>query len=66
MLHRQEYCIWWMSIVDMIKNECVSEKVGLTLIVEMMVESRFRWFGPVWRRPLECLLKRVNKIEGCQ
>ena len=38
----------WMSEhirLDRIRNECIREKVGITLIVEKIVESCLRWFG---------------------
>ena len=40
------------------------EKVGVAPIVEKMVESRFRWFGHMWRRPIEALVRRVDQMEG--
>ena len=40
------------------------EKVGVAPIVEKMVESRLRWFGHVWRRPIEALVRRVDQMEG--
>ena len=45
---------------DRIRNECIREKVGVASIVEMMVESRFRWFVNVERRPKEALVSRVD------
>ena len=29
-----------------------------------MVESRLRWFGYVWRRPVKDLVRRVDQMEG--
>ena len=49
---------------DMIKNKCIKEKVGVAPIVEKMVESRLRWFGHVWRRPAETLVRRVDQREN--
>ena len=49
---------------DMIRNECIREKVGVAPIVEKMVESRLRWFGHVWRRPAEALVRRVDQREN--
>lgn len=28
-----------------------------------MEEYRFRWFGHVWKRPIEALVKRVDQME---
>ncbi|KAF1880112.1 hypothetical protein Lal_00022241 [Lupinus albus] len=43
---------------------CMTEKVGVAPIVEKMVESHLRWFGHVWRRPVEALVKRVDQMEA--
>ena len=33
-------------------------------IVEKMVESYFRWFVHVWKRPVQVLVRRVDQIES--
>lgn len=47
-------------IYDIINDTSISEKVGTAPnpIVEKMLESRFRWFGHVWRRPVEVPVRR--------
>ncbi|KAF1859088.1 hypothetical protein Lal_00000914 [Lupinus albus] len=40
---------------DRITNEYIKEKIGVTLVIQKMVESRLRWFGHIWRRLLEVL-----------
>ena len=35
---------------DMIENDTIRERVGVTPIVEKLVENRLRWFGHVERR----------------
>ncbi|KAF1862554.1 hypothetical protein Lal_00014093 [Lupinus albus] len=40
------------------------EKVGVAPIVENMGESRLRWFGHVWRRPVEVLVRKSVQIEA--
>ena len=32
----------------------------VALIVEKMVKSHLRWFGHVWRRPIEAIVRRVD------
>jgi len=32
----------------------------------MTVETRLRWFGHMERRPIDFVVRRVNKIEGSQ
>ncbi|KAK7258655.1 hypothetical protein RIF29_24237 [Crotalaria pallida] len=57
----------WMSghtRQDRIRNEYIREKVGVAPIVEKMVEYRLRWFGHVWRRPVEAPVRRVDQMEG--
>ena len=42
----------WMSGKtrdDRIRNDTISERVGVVPIVEMLVENRLRWFGHVER-----------------
>lgn len=49
----------WMSRhsrQDRIMNDCIREREwGVALIVEKMVESRFRWFVHMRRRPIKSL-----------
>lgn len=45
-----------------IRNETNKESVGVASIVAMMVESRHRWFGHVWIRPIEASLRRVDMM----
>ncbi|KAF1888421.1 hypothetical protein Lal_00011191 [Lupinus albus] len=42
----------------------VWEKVGVTPIVEKIVESYLRMFGHVWRRLVETLVKRIDQLKG--
>lgn len=49
---------------DKIVNEYIKEKVGVTSIVDKMVESCFRWFSYVWRRSVEALVRRVDQMKG--
>lgn len=37
-----------------------NEKIGAAPIIEKIVETRFRWFGHVRRKPLEALVRRVD------
>ncbi|PWG75187.1 hypothetical protein DF186_13920, partial [Enterococcus hirae] len=59
----------WMSgytRLDKIRNEDIRERVGVVFIVKKMVESRFRWFGYVRRRPIEYPVRRVDEMEDGQ
>ena len=47
-----------------IRNECIKEKVGEPPILKKVVESPVRWFGHMWRRPIEALVRRVDQIES--
>ena len=37
----------------------IREKVGIPHIIEKMAESHFRWFGYVWKRLVEVVVRRV-------
>lgn len=39
------------------------DKIGAP-IVEKMVEFHLRWFGHMWRNPIDDLARRVNQMEG--
>ena len=41
----------------------LEKKLGSS-IVEKMVESYFGWFGHVWRRPVQALVRRVDQMES--
>ena len=50
----------WMSRhtrQDQIKNKCIIEKVGVTFIVDRMVESHFRWLGHAGKGCVEATLE---------
>lgn len=49
---------------DRIMNDCIREIVGITLTVEKIIETRLRWFWHMWRRPIESLVRGVNRMEG--
>ncbi|RZB49939.1 Protein YLS3 [Glycine soja] len=51
---------------DKIRNEAIRERVGVTPIVEKMVENRLRWFGHVERRPVDSVVRRVDQMERRQ
>ena len=36
--------------------------VGITHIEEMLRENRLRWFGHVYRRPTDVVVKRADRI----
>ena len=47
---------------DRIRNETAREMVGIAPIEEMLRENRLRWFGHVYRRPADAVVKRVDRI----
>jgi hypothetical protein len=47
---------------DRIRNETVREMVGVAPIDEKLRENRLRWFGHVYRRPTESIVKRADRI----
>jgi hypothetical protein len=59
----------WMSgktRQDRIRNDTIRERVGVTPIVEKLVENRLRWFGHVERRPVDAVVRRVDQMEESQ
>jgi len=40
--------------------------VGVTPIVEKLVENRFGWFGHIERRPVDVVVRRVDQMEESQ
>ncbi|KAH1227436.1 Myosin-11 [Glycine max] len=51
---------------DKIRNGAIRERVGVTPIVEKMVENRLRWFGHVERKPVDSVVRRVDQMERRQ
>ncbi|KAG5565645.1 hypothetical protein RHGRI_001531 [Rhododendron griersonianum] len=47
---------------DRIRNETVREMVGVAPIEEKLRENRLRWFGHVYRRPGDAVVKRADMI----
>jgi hypothetical protein len=39
------------------------ERVGVTPIVEKLVENKLRWFVHVERRPVDAVVRRVDQME---
>jgi len=59
----------WMSGKtrhDRIRNDSIRERVGVTPIVEKLVENRLRWYGHVERRPVDVVVRRVDHMEESQ
>ena len=48
---------------DRIRNETVREMVGVAPIEEKLRENRLRWFGHVYRRPVDAVVKRADMID---
>jgi hypothetical protein len=48
---------------DKIRNDSIRVRVGIAPIVEKMVESRLRWFGNVWGRPGDSVVRKVDLTE---
>ncbi|KAI8558931.1 hypothetical protein RHMOL_Rhmol04G0134400 [Rhododendron molle] len=46
----------------MIRNETVCEMVDVAPIEEKLMENRLRWFGHVYRRPKDAVVKRADRI----
>lgn len=44
----------------------ILESVGVTPIVENMVENRLRWYGHVERKPVDYVVRRVYQTERSQ
>jgi hypothetical protein len=51
---------------DRIRNDNIRESIGVTPIVEKMVETRLKWFGHVEIRHMNSLVRRVNQMESSQ
>jgi len=48
---------------DKIRNDSIRVRVGIAPIVEKMIESRLRWFGNVWGRPGDSVVRKVDLTE---
>jgi hypothetical protein len=51
---------------DRIRNDNIRESIGVTPIVEKMVETRLRWFRHVERRLVDYVVRRVDQMESSQ
>jgi hypothetical protein len=51
---------------DRIRNDNIRESIGITPIVEKMVETRLRWFRHVERRLVDYVVRRVDQMESSQ
>jgi hypothetical protein len=51
---------------DRIRNDNIRESIGITPIVEKMVETRLRWFRHVERRLVDSVVRRVDQMESSQ
>ena len=50
---------------DILELEMIAlERVGVVPTVEKMAETRLRWFEYVERRPVYCVIRRVDQMEG--
>ena len=47
---------------DRIRNEIVREMVGVVPIKDKLRENRLRWFGHVYHRPEDAVVKRADRI----
>ena len=53
----------WMyghTINDRIRNDYISEKIGVASIEEKMIENRLRQFGHAQKGPQEALIRKVD------
>jgi len=39
------------------------ERVGVTPIVEKLIENKLRWFGHIERRLVDAVVRRVDQID---
>jgi len=44
----------------------ILERVGVAPILEKMVETLLRWFGHLERRPVDSVVRIVDKMESSQ
>ena len=59
----------WMSGKtrhDRIRYDTIGERVGVAPIVKKLVENRLQWFGPVERRPVDAVVRRVDQMKESQ
>ncbi|XP_070039139.1 uncharacterized protein [Nicotiana tomentosiformis] len=55
----------WMcghTRMDKIRNEVIREKVSVAPMDDKMREVRLRWFGHVWRRSPDALVRRCESL----
>ena len=56
----------WMcgkTKMDKVRNEDIRSLVRVAPIKDEMRENRLQWFGHIGRRPIDALVKRVEKID---
>lgn len=61
--------VCWMSDKtrrDRIKNGNIRERISVAPIIVKMVETRLRWFGDVQGRPMNVVLRWVDKMDSSQ
>ena len=60
--------MWGKTRWDMIRNENIRESWGsiYSRKVENIVENWLRWFDHVERRPIDCVVRRVDQMEDTQ
>jgi hypothetical protein len=51
---------------DMIRIDNTRERVGVSPIVKKMVETGLRWFEHVERRPMDFVVRIVDRMEDSQ
>jgi hypothetical protein len=51
---------------DMIRTDNTRERVGVSPIVKKMVETGLRWFEHVERRPIDFVVRIVDRMEDSQ
>ena len=50
-------------MMDKVRNEDIRSLVGVAPIKDKMRESRLRWFDHIGHRPMDALVRRVEKID---
>lgn len=60
------YWMYDMTRHNRIKNDNIKESVGVTSIVEKMIENRFKWFEHAKIRLIDYVVRRVNYMEISQ
>lgn len=51
------------KLEDRIKNKNIRDKLGVAPLEDKIRENRLRWFGYVYRRPIDTAFRKIDFLE---